>query len=216
MPKFQEEMRVTGKQDWPSVDLPTWCIHFLRILGDLDAEELLLFLFKLKGWVWMREFSGDYRFFGGHSRRLILDDIEDWDWASNLSTVASDSEDLRWVLSVAWTLVFGLLDSKIFIKEPLIDLEPRQASGSHGFFAVFAVAFTFGFQEKSLKVSYLILRLPNSVHIAKSGLIGVEFPSLSQTFSWDRDCGLLVLIEEQSILRTCFSHLNDWDVLVWV
>ena len=76
-----------------------------------------------------------------------------------------------------------MLDSKIFIKEPLIDLEPRQASGSHGFFAVFAVAFTFGFQEKSLKVSYLILRLPNSVHIAKSGLIGVEFPSLSQTFS---------------------------------
>ena len=51
MPKFQEEMRVTGKQDWPSVDLPTMCIHFLRILGDLDAEELLLFLFKLKGWV---------------------------------------------------------------------------------------------------------------------------------------------------------------------
>ena len=79
---------------------------------------------QLRCVVSLRELWYDYSFVSSQSVRLNSSDVEDWLWTANLLAVSSDSEDLAGVMSVARTVILRLLDSKIFIKEPLVDLKP--------------------------------------------------------------------------------------------
>ena len=102
--------------------------------------------------------SVSFLLLGSLSHRLISDDIEDWGEASNLLAIASDSENLHWVLGVAGALALCRLDSQLLVEEPLIDLQPRQSCCRNRFFAILAVTLALGLDEQSLKIPDLVLR----------------------------------------------------------
>ena len=144
----------------------------MRLEDVLDARVLLnVRQHYIKGVGQVRvQNSCDYQFAGSLSG-VDLFDQKDWLGFSDLATVFADhAENLSRVLRTA-----GLFDSALFelsIKEPLVDLDPGEASLRHGLFTDFAVKFPVVLLIKVSENFDLIIGLALAVGAAFGGETG--------------------------------------------